>query len=404
MLLLIASSLAAAPDTPDDLAAEALMNSPTLSALDARTRQLEALAAVADLWPDPMLGLEYSNVAVSAPLPANHPMSGVQLKAQQMLPAPGVTGLRAEVAEGRVAISEEARREAELQLSRRVEQTWWRLTLSRSLGLVTEQHLERTTELLAAVRSRYETGGAGQSALLRLQLLEDRLRDDLGEFIRAEHELSAGLAQALSRDTADFETPTSITPVAVDGDVESWLGAALEARPELQRLDRVAENAERSADLARAEGRIDPTLWAGYRVRTQEADGTDLLSVGVSVPVPVHSKRRAEGVAAGHLEAAAGSRAQREAAVDALGAQLRTAHARWTRAADKCETYETVLLPSAETTLEATLSDYRVGEADFASLYDAEVGLLQIERARLSAAAETHIQRAEVRALVGGTL
>ncbi|MCP4805725.1 MAG: TolC family protein [Proteobacteria bacterium] len=398
MLLLCSLALA----SPYDLAEQAVAESPTLVALQARVDSLSALAEVADLWPDPMLAAEYSNMAVSAPLPANHMMSGVQLKATQTLPTPGVTGLRADVAHGRVEVQGQATAEAELQLRRTVHVTWWRLMLSRQLAEVTAAHLDRTNELLDAVRSRYETGSAGQSALLRLQLLAERLDDDLGDYRRAELELTAALTQALSG-PVDIQATTPLSPLAVTGDVPTWLAQAAETRPELERLELLAQNEERAAELARVDARPDVSVWAGYRVRTHASDPTDLVSVGVGMPIPMHASKRGQGMESAHLSAASGARAQHQAALDALEAQLTTALARWDRAASKATTYETVLVPSAQATLDATLSDFRVGKADFASLYDAEVALLSLERMRLTAAAETHIQHAEITALVGGT-
>ena len=71
--------------------------------------------------------------------------------------------------------------------------------------------LARTLELIRAVRVRYEVGKAGQNALLRLEVLRDRLQDDLGDFVRAERRLSAGLARSLARPPAShFATPTAV--------------------------------------------------------------------------------------------------------------------------------------------------------------------------------------------------
>lgn len=400
--MIVLTALALAGDI-DRLADEAVAANPGIEALEARTRQLEELAQVADLWPDPMLAMEYSNVPVNAPLPGNHPMSGIQLKAQQTLPAPGVTALRTDVAQGYVAISQEATREAELQLRKQVHQTWWRLALSRALGDVTEEHLGLTTELLDAVRSRYEVGSAGQSAVLRLELLRDRLGDEVLDYVRAETQLSAALVRALASDDRTFDTDP-VEAVDVVGTVDLWMEQAVENRPLLAQLELMAQNAEQAAELALADARPDVTVWAGYRVRTQEAEGTDLISVGLSAPIPRNSSRRGDAVAAGHMEAAAAARAHYDAAEDMLHAQLLSAEAAWTRAAGKADTYETVLLPSAQSTLSTTLSDFRVGKADFASLYDAEVVLLALERARLTAAAETRIQHAEVEALIGAEL
>ncbi len=398
MLFLMTLALGA---EPSDLADRAVQVNPGLESMEARAAALGSLASVADRWPDPMLATEYSNVPVNAPLPGNHPMAGIQFKAQQTLPTPGVTALRAGVAEGRVDIQHEATREAELQLRKQVEQTWWKLVLSRALGQVTQDHLARTTELLAAVRTRYEVGSTGQSALLRLQLLADRLRDDLGDFVRAETELCAALSRALAWEQEDFETPTTLEPVAVDGSVDEWLAAALESRPMLRRLRLQIENEQLAADLARVDARPDLTVWAGYRVRTQEMDGTDLISLGVSAPVPVNSSRMGAGMQSAHLEAASALTLELEAAEDMLRAQLSSAHAAWSRGAQKAATYETVLVPAAAATLDATLSDFRVDKAEFSSLYDAEVALLTLERGRLMAAADTHIQQAEVQALIG---
>ena len=164
------------------------------------------------------------------------------------------------------------------------------------------------------------------------------------------------------------------------------------------------DNALRAADLARVDARPDLTVWAGYRVRTQPVDGTDLVSLGISAPIPVNSTRMGEAQASAHLYAASSLRSQVDAAVDHLHAQLVTAQASWERAAAKATSYETVLLPSAAAALEASLSDFRVDKAEFSSLYEAEVALLTLERGRMMAAAETHVQRAEVEALIGAPL
>ena len=51
--------------------------------------------------------------------------------------------------------------------------------------------------------------------------------------------------------------------------------------------------------------------------------------------------------------------------------------------------------------METTLSDYTVGRADFASLYEAEVTLLTLERTWRTATLDTWRIAAEVRALIG---
>ena len=63
-----------------------------------------------------------------------------------------------------------------------------------------------------------------------------------------------------------------------------------------------------------------------------------------------------------------------------------------------------MLIPSAESALQTTRSDFATGQADFASLFDAEIALLDLERMVITASAETWLQQTEASALVGATV
>jgi len=232
LLLVAFATSAAAFDNPDTLAEEALAANPRLEARRARVDELAELASAAGTWKDPVLGLEYSNVPVNSFALDDHPMSALQIRAQQTLPPWGWSRLRERVAESRTVAREHALAEAETRLRGQVSVIYWRLTLSRMLEEVTRAHVARTEELLRAVRARYETGSAGQHQILRLQVLRDRLRDDLGDFARADRELGAALSRTLSRpaDTS-FDTPKELGPARVTGAASNWLALAREKKP-----------------------------------------------------------------------------------------------------------------------------------------------------------------------------
>ena len=59
------------------------------------------------------------------------------------------------------------------------------------------------------------------------------------------------------------------------------------------------------------------------------------------------------------------------------------------------------LTPAALATLESSFADYTVGRADFSTLYDAEIELLNLERTLHAATMETHVQAALARATIG---
>lgn len=388
----------------EGLVAEALAASPSLVALAAGEQALRARAEVAGAWPDPMLGVEYSNVPIGTLSIADHPMAGVQLKLQQTVKSPGWSAQARQVGALSADAAAQERAEAALALSTAVRVSWWSLTRTRLLEAVTEAHIAYLDELLTAALYRYEVGAAGQSAVLRLELLRAGLSDEIGEYRRAEAALEGALTGALARSPgAGFETPSAVTPAPPPA-ARDWAAQATDSRPMFAAKAARIAAAEAGAELARLDARVDPAIWAGYRLRTVETEtdpGVDLVSIGLGVPIPVGSRRRARAEQGASLEVAAAERAGLEAVGDAVEAEMAAVLARWARSHQKAGTYREALIPAARAARDATLSDYAVGAAGFAALLEAEVVLLDLERAWIAAAVETHLQQARATALLG---
>jgi outer membrane protein TolC len=405
MLLAGLQSPAVALDDPDELAKAALVANPALEARRARIAELSHLASAAGTWSDPVLGVSYTNAPVDSFAIDEHPMSAIQVRVQQTIPPWGWSRLREQVAESRTFASEHDTAEAENQLRAQVFVLYWKLALSRQLADVPRDHVARTEELLRAVHARYETGLAGQHEILRLQVLRDRLKDDLEDFTRSDRELSAALSRTLSRPAdAAFRTPQDLDPLGVPGSPSDWAMLARESRPELRRLEESIRTDEAGARLARAERLPDVTLWMAYRVRqidTPTDDGTDQVSAGVTVPIPWGSWKRSRAAYSARLEGARGGRARLAAGLDRIESELEAIHARWSRSFQQAVAYRNSLTPTATSALEASYADYSVGKADFATLFEAEVELLNLERTERSATVRTHIEAAVAQSTIG---
>ncbi len=391
----------------DALVAEALARNPDIEAMQARTRELDELAAVSGRWSDPRLSVAYLNAPVDSFRIDETPMAGVEFKLQQRLPEWGSTGASKAVAVRRTERSRHARAEVETRLRRSIEGLYWRLALSRQLEQLTRRHLDRTVELVRAVRARYEVGRAGQNALLRLEVLVQRLEDDLRDHARTQRTLSAGLARALARDAdAGFETPVVVEAIPVEGDPASWLALAKASRPELAEIREEVKEEGEAARLSRTKLLPGVDVWVAYRLRTVETpvdDGTDFFSAGVTIPIPVGSGPTALAGESARFAARDSARARLASTLDRIEADLITADASWQRAWEKAQTYASSLIPAARAALETTLNDFSVDRAEFSTLYEAEIDLLTLERAHLEAVVETRLQRAAVRATTGRT-
>ena len=378
-------------------------NHPALEASALRTDAASATVESAGTWADPMLSVEVSNLPVTSFGLADHGMAGVQLKAQQQLHLPGWSAQQRTVSSLAVRSTEHATTELNTQLRGQVEMAWWELTRARLQRAVTERHIARADELLSAVRVRYETGRAGQHSVLRLEVLRARLVDDLEDFAQREAMWSARLNGLTAGSVDTFDTPREPISAATSIDLAAITALAAD-RPAQQRLSSEAERLEASASLARLNGRPEPTVWAGYRVRTINTamdSGDDLVSVGVGMPIPTGSRRRASSTEATQLALANATRASAASDLDTTQAELAVVHSRWKRAEAKAVTYTTSLIPSAQAALDTTFSEFSVDKADFSSLFDAEVVLLNLERARLDAVIDTHIAASAARALTG---
>jgi cobalt-zinc-cadmium efflux system outer membrane protein len=406
-LLVALPTSARAIDDPLELAEEAVRENPGLEALRAKSRMLTEIVGAVGTWKDPIVGVEYTNAPVDSFRLDRSPMSGLQFSVQQTLPEWGWSTVTKEASESRAVASRYATAEAEVQLRRTVEVLFWRLTQSSLLRRVTEAHLERTEELLEAVHVHYEVGKVGQNALLRLGVLRDRLRDDLGDFDRIDRELTAGLNGALSRPASSrFAPHLESLPHAMRGTATGWAELAKAHRPLLKQIREEARAEAQEAELARIKTRPEVSVWAKYRLRTVDTpmdDGTDFVSLGIGVPIPWGSRKQGVGQAAAHQEAERGARERLAAAIDRIGSELHIAEATWSRAHDKAITYRESLIPSSRATLETTLADFSVGKAGFASLYESEVDLLMLENTYITATIETHVQDATARAITGAS-
>jgi len=414
-LLLAASPAVAAPPAPasmpapvadlaDSLGDLAVKANPSVAAIEARIRALQQMVRAAGAWMDPMASAEYSNMPIDSWIPGKHPMSGIQFMLRQTFYWPGKIKAREEEAESRVREARLSLAERKLQLRTLVRRAYYRLALVRQLRRVTADHVTLVGQFLDVVRVKYEAGKVAQHELLRLRVLKGKLGDDLNDFDRDAESLAAAINATLHRDLATpVPTPSQLAVSAPRADAATLARRADGERPLLLRLDAAARTYRAAARRAAREGYPDITVWAGYRVRlaTGMDAGTDFVSFGVSLPIPFSYDRRWGSQRRHNEELAQATRRDRAAELDGIRGELGRVVASWKRAAQEARTYRVDLIREARLTLDATFAAYKVERADFASLYQAELQLLDFERTARLAEARAAESRVDADALVG---
>jgi len=392
------------PDSAEQLANLALEANPSIRAITDRVAALQEQVHQAGAWMDPSISAEYSSMPIDDPVLGQHPMSGVQLMLRQTFFWPGKLGAREQEADQRVRQERLTLDEQRVQLRASVKRAYYRLALTRQLRDVTRKNVELVSDFIDVVRGKVEAGMAAQHELLRLRVLVGRLKDDLKSFDRDEVSLTAGINATLHRPIdVVILTPVRTAVLEPSAEAATLAERAEKERPLLRRFAVAHDTYLASARRARREGYPDITLWAGYRVRTQAGTdpGRDFVSLGMSVPLPLFYDRRSGSESRHDERLAAAALQDREAALDGIRGDLGRVIADWKRAVQEARSYRGDLIPEARMSLDAVYSSYQVGRADFASLFQAEIELLNFERTARMAETAAAQARVDTEAMVG---
>ncbi len=391
-------------DDPEQLASAAVKSNPAIKTLVEQISSLRYKTEAASIWADPVFAVEYSNVPWNTWSMGDSPMSGLKFKVQQKLTLPGKNRRRTEVMEAQTEVKRWQLREKKNQLRAMVKKAYWNLALVRELRHINERHIKLVDQLISVVRVKYQVGKVGQHDLLNLEVLRKKIKDDLGDYDQRQRQLTAAINAALHRDVAtNINTPRELVASAPKADIAALVKLAKKYRPLLKEAKARSSWQRLAAGQVEYERWPDISVWAGYNVRvsTGADPGTDFFSVGLSVGLPLDYTGRTDSQKQEHLASASAADESYQAIFDQIRAELESSLASWTRAYSKAKNYETKIIPAADRTLKATLAAYQSDRAEFASLYQAELLLLDLERAYTIAKALTHVDSSTVQASIG---
>ncbi len=393
-----------ASDEMNALADEAVRVNPKLFAMERQVEALKYKSKAVQKWMDPVAAVEYSNFPVDTWALGDSPMTGIQLKVTQAFPFPGKNKRREAAVLAEAQATEMSRQETAVQLRGAVKNGYLSLTLVRQLRAVTVEHIAAVDKILESVRLRYEVGHGNQQDVLRISLLRDKLTEELADFDRNDRELTASINNILHRDPrTKIETPAASPAVAPTSKLEDFVALAKKHRPALFALDQKAQAAKLAADRAAYERKPDFSVWMGYRFRKEAGmdNGTDQMSIGVAVPLPLDYLGSTGAARAEHLEQAKVAEYQKSSVLDEIGTSIERALAGWQRAFSQEKNYREKLVPEARKTLDAAMLAYETERTDFFSIYRSEVDLIDFERTIRSAQITTQQKKAEIETIIG---
>nr|WP_294846431.1 TolC family protein [uncultured Sphingomonas sp.] len=384
LAITVPSPARAEPMTFNAALERAAASAPSIQANRAGIEASRSSSIAAGQLPDPTLSVGVDNFPISGP-PAftfnRESMTMARVGIEQAFPNPAKR--RAQRGRAQAAVGQaEAGLAVEAQTIRLETALAW-IDLHYAKRRLAQLQLldESLGDLQATVSARLAAGSARPSQALEPEQLRAAVYDRRSELTAEVAKAQANLVR-LTGD-ADADVSGDPPPFEVDGPA---LQAGLDAVPRLQALDAETRAADADTDLARADKRPGWRVGTSYG-RRDPAFG-DMVSLTLSIDLPLFSKRRQDPMIAARESEANRARLLREAGERDLRAALDGDLADHAMHHQRLMNARQTLLPLARRRGELDMASYAAGRLDLGSALLSSLALAEAEVDALAREAE----------------
>ena len=268
---------------------------------------------------------------------------------------------------------------------------------------LTQEILDLMARLEKVAQVRYAGGLAAQQDVIRAQVEQTNMRNELITLEAEQRYLHARLNALLARpSSASLAKPEQLNPLPQLARLDyASLEERIRARnPQLFADESRIKAAEKTRDLTYKNRYPDLTLGVSpiqYQNSVKEWE----LMVELNIPLQQSSRRAQERESESMLKAA---RARKEATSNQVLSELSESLA-GIEAAQRTENLlANSLLPQAELTFKAAIAGYETGKVDFATLLDAQRQIRQARQDQIKAQADARMRLADIERLLGEDL
>lgn len=386
LMALAPAALWAAPLSFVEAQQSALAQSRQLVAQDAAIAATRELAVAAGERPDPMLSIGIENLPVSGSdrysLTRDF-MTMRKIGLSQEFTRSDKLGLRRERQQREAEIAAAGKAMTQGEILRGAGKAWLTSHYLQERRTLLQEQLLQTRQQLLASEAAYRGGRSTQTDVLNARsetlLLEDQLQD-------MDRQLSQ-VRSALARWVGDDQSRWALLGKPDFGRTHLDSGnleAHLARHPDLVLQERRISLADTEARLAEADKHADWTAELSYAQRGSAF--SDMVSVGVSVPLQWDQARRQNRELAARLAQVEQARAERDDMLRAHVAEVRSMVDDWQSGLKRLQRYREQLLPLAQARTRTALAAYRGGRGSLAdalvarrALLDVHLQVLQLE-------------------------
>lgn len=390
----------------EEILTEAALNNPGLKAAFHEWKAaLEKVPQVRAL-PDPQLTFAYFIQEIETRVGPQQQKIGIM----QMFPWFGKRKLMGSAAAEAANAAKELYQAVKLDLFYRVKETYYDYYYAVKTVSILEENVRLLKDLEEVIRSRYRTGSAQFSGLVKIQVELDKLADRLKSAKEVLHPLQTRLNALINR---PFNAPLSV-PGEIPANTprlshEHLVSLLKQHNPILRAGDAMTAKEQNGIKLAKKNYYPDFSIGVDYML-TGKSDmpgvadnGKDPIAAMISLRLPIHTKKNKAAVNEAHARYNSAMNRQKENENNLL-ARLDMILFKYRDAQRKMLLYSDSLLPRARQALEVTRSSFETGKAGFMDFIDSQRLLLTFELEYEEAKTLRAQRLAEIEMLTGNNL
>jgi outer membrane protein TolC len=400
-----ADKIFAAELTIDEAGRLAVKNDLNLQAISARSLSMSELSIAAEKLPDPKLKLGFANLPTDTFNLGQEPMTQAVIGVQQMFPRGHTRSLNSVRINESVARNDAEAEDRREQILLAVREAYIRIYLHRERQDILEQSLVVFTDLAEITRDYYSTGRAHQQDVVQAQLELSKVKERLALMRQQEEEARARLAERIGPDAYRELAPR--WPQIVQPQPPEQIIAGLAEHPRLRAWQHEIAKSKTSEEIARQAYKPGFAVDLAYGGRsgqnTNGTDRSDLLSVFVTMDIPLFTKNRQDRVLAASIADTSATEFVRDDVYRQMKARVEEYAATLAHEQERLRLYQDYLLPQAAFNAETAFEDYQDAVDDLTTLMRARIGEYELKLSHAALRADETITRARLLYLQGET-
>lgn len=366
----------AAPLTLAQALDVAVQRSESVRAARAGVSGATEAARAAGQLPDPMLSVGIENLPVTGPDRLRTTADSMTMKrvgVSQEWVSSDKRALRQAAASAQAgreaALGEVASADTRLQTALAYLDAYY-AAQALQLATVTEHHVHEEAQ---AARARLSSSSASSQEVLQLTAAQGVAEDDSAEVRQAQAAALATLQRWVGIGAEELVAPT-LPPAGEEPAYVAGHPAVVQARQDL-----ALARAEASATAANR--KPNWTWQASYGQRT---GWSDMVNLGVTIPLPVDPRERQDRETAARLASVEKAEAALEEATRGAAGEYRGLSGDAQRLARRVERYGTGVLAPARQRVQAALAGYRSNQLPLVTLFEARHAEVDVQRKLLT--------------------